>query len=188
MQILTRSKVDIAQPRWIGPRYYTAKPKILIVLINPGAGATRRDDQDLKFNTILREYNAGGIGIHPVFDHIRGDMVNWGKLLSFCIRGFGLDLDEIAFANIAWSGEAANQHPSRMLDKCFNRHTQILLKILSPTLVILGGGDAARFKPRIETLLPNTKLVCVLHYAHREGKAAQSEDEARVRNLLDTLR
>ncbi|MFZ0207725.1 MAG: hypothetical protein WAL59_16760 [Roseiarcus sp.] len=100
---LTRSEIDIAKPRWIRKHYWTAKPKVVIVLINPGAGATRRDDQDSKFKTLLREYKQDKISIEPI---------------------------KIAFANIAWCGEAANRHPPWMLDNCFNRHTQVLLNIL----------------------------------------------------------
>jgi hypothetical protein len=113
---LTRSAIDIAQPRWIGKNYWTAKPRVLIMLINPGAGATRRDDQDSKFRTLLHEYKQDKISIEPVFGHIKGDMANWGKLMAFYMHGFDLKFQEIAFANIAWCGEAANQHPPWMLN------------------------------------------------------------------------
>jgi len=35
---LQRSSIDLAQPRWIGPRYWSVRPRVLIVLMNPGAG------------------------------------------------------------------------------------------------------------------------------------------------------
>jgi hypothetical protein len=87
------------------------KPKVVIKLINPGAGATLRDDQDSKFKTLLHD----------------------------------------------------------------------------PALIILERGDAARFAPRIKEILPSIKIESVLHYAHREGYAAQNKDMARVRSLLAGL-
>jgi len=93
---IARSFIDIAQPRWIGSGYRLAKPRVLIMMTNPGAGENRRDDEDSKFGDALRRYSANQTDILPVFDHQFKDMANWNKLLSFYVDGFGVDIQEIA--------------------------------------------------------------------------------------------
>lgn len=181
---ITRSFIDIAQPRWIGSGYRSAKPRVLIMMTNPGAGENRRDDEDLKFRDILHGYSKNMTDIQPVFDHQFKDMANWNKLLSFYIHGFGLDLQEIALANVAWCGTQRDQHPRWMLSNCFQRHTRELLGLLKPELVILGGGDAVLFDYEIKRLFPDIKTERVLHFAHRKGMSEQDKDVMRIRARL----
>jgi hypothetical protein len=36
---------NVAQPRWVGPNYRAAKPRILIMMLNPGAGFARKNKE-----------------------------------------------------------------------------------------------------------------------------------------------
>ena len=185
---LARSLIDVAQPRWIGLRSGAAKPRVLIMITNPGAGENRRDDQDLKFRDALYKYSDNKTDIQPVFSQQFGDMQNWNKLLSFYIYGFGLDLQEIALANVAWCGSKGDQHPSWMLNNCFERHTKELPGLLKPELVILGGRDAAGFRARIRGSFSSIQIEAVLHFAHRKGMDEQNKDIARVCDRLAATR
>ncbi len=186
---IQRSGIDIAQPRWIGPGYGSAVPRVLILAINPGAGEKRTDHAaaDGPFTRLLKGYRNHQTSIDAVFDHQRRDMQNWGRLIPFYIGRFGLKLDNIAMANIAWCGTKGDSYPSWMLSNCFQKHTSHLLRILKPNLVLLAGGAAHRYFADVQQLLPTAKVEPVLHFAHRKGPAGEEDDVRRVRAAITGL-
>ena len=186
---IQRSGIDIAQPRWIGRGYVTAVPKVLILAINPGSGGKRADyaNADGPFTRLLKGYRDNRTDIDAVFDHQRRDMPNWGRFIPFHIGRFGLRLDNIAMANIAWCGTEKDRYPSWMLSNCFEKYTGRLLLLLEPNLVLLAGVAAHKYGSAVQRLLPAAKVEQVLHFSHRKGRAAEDNDVARVRAVINDL-
>ncbi|MEI7815514.1 MAG: hypothetical protein WCJ13_12105 [Coriobacteriia bacterium] len=180
------SLIDIAQPRWVGPRYESAKRRVVVVMLNPGSGESRRDGADERSRQLIRAFADGSGSLDAVFEHQAADMPNWsrGRLLRFYIDGLGLPLDEIAFANVAWCATRGNRYPGPMLTRCFERHTRELLTILDPDVVLLSGSATHRFAERTRGLLPDSRVVPMLHYAHREGRSAEARELQRVRSEI----
>jgi hypothetical protein len=69
-----------------------------------------------------------------------------------------------------------------MLTTCFERHTEKLLTTLDPDVVLLSGSATHRFAGRIRRLLPDCRVVPMLHYAHRKGHSAEVRELQRVRS------
>jgi hypothetical protein len=56
--------IDVAQPRWIGPRYFANDLKVMVVLLNPGAGnSPEKTKANEEFLNILYEYRDEKVGI-----------------------------------------------------------------------------------------------------------------------------
>ena len=183
------SLIDIAQPRWVGSRYASAKRRVAVVMLNPGSGASRTDGADERSRQLIRAFADGSGSLDAVFEHQAADMPNWGRggrFLPFCIDGLGLRLDEIAFANVAWCGTYGDRYPGKMLEDCFNRHAEKLLSILDPHVVLLSGCKTHRFADRVRELLPERcSVILMYHYAHRKGLAAEKCELERVRGEIE---
>src|SRR5215831_8436955 len=111
--------VDVAQPRWIGPQYWSSKPRVAILLLNPGSGEGRSSKEPERVLTeMLRNFAKGGGTLAAIFEHERADMPNWGirqgRFMKFYLDGLNLELDEVAFANVAWCSTAGNRYPPDM--------------------------------------------------------------------------
>jgi len=181
---LERSSISVPQPRWIGQNYWDAKPRIVIVAKNPGAGNQRDGIADARFLQHIVEFRDGITDESPVFTHQRTDMENWSALNDFYMTGFGLKYDDIAFINIAWCALARNGdvNGSGILDTCFRTFTKQLMMLLQPDVFILGGGDVHKFKAQIRRLFPHAKIEEVLHFAHRpKDRPKRTEQIRRVR-------
>ena len=178
--------VDLAQRRWVGPRYWSAEPRIVVILVNPGAGRGWADQRNEKLRRLLREFASDQTKLDAVLKYQRDDLPNWGRgrFWRFYIDGVGLDPDQIALANNAWCATRGNRYPSRMLSECFSRHTARLLSTLVPEVVILAGAGAQRFARRIERVLPACNLVETLHYSHRKGLRAQTAAIQQVKQAI----
>jgi len=177
--------IDIASPRWVGPKYWEANPRILILMLNPGSGDGRRDGKDAHFRNILHAFKNGSASLNDIFEHQVQDMPNWGnkgRFLKFYEEGLGLNLSDVAFGNIAWCPTKQNKYPSKMLARCFTTHTDSLIQILNPDVVLLSGKNTHHFEKDIQK--PNRRIIKTLHYAHRKGRDAQQKELARVRTLL----
>lgn len=185
--LVSSTVIDIAQPRWVGPRYFEARPRILVVLLNPGSGEGYDETLISAYLDDLREYQQGKMGLAELFTRQRADMSNWGRppgrFLSFFTQGLGLNLDEIAFVNMAWCASASNRYPGRMLTNCFNKHTVDLMRILKPHLVFLSGKRVHTFGAEVRKLLGrDTRVVPLPHYAHRKGRQWEAEELERIRS------
>ena len=178
--------IDVAQPRWVGPEYVSARRRVAIVMLNPGSGESRTDDADDRFRQLMRAFADGSGSLDAVLHHEACYMVNWGRgrFLPFYVDGLGLQLNAIAFANVAWCATRGNRYPGSMLTTCFERHTWKLLTILDPDVVLLSGSATHRFAKRTRRLLPDSHVVPMLHYAHRKGHSAEARELQRVRSEI----
>ena len=187
---LESSLIDVAQPRWIGPNYWTASKRVTVVMLNPGSGAFRKDSGDSRSRELIIGFRDGQKRLDAVFEHQAADMPNWGRgrFQKFYFEDLGLKLAETAFANIAWCGTSGNKYPANMLDECFRRHTRNLLVALVPQVLILSGSAVHRYQKDIKEALPGVAMITTLHFAHRKGHQAGSLEAKRVRAQLEKWR
>lgn len=176
--------VDLAQPRWVGPGYWTSQLRVIAVLVNPGSG--KNHSSNFRLRDLLRGFRAGEVELDAILDFQRGDMPSWGsgRFAAYFFDELALDIDRIAFANIAWCAERDDQYPSSMLASCFRRHTDDLLKLLNPHVVLLCGGAAQDFSATISRSLPNARIILAPHYAARYSSIRLKEELAAVRSAL----
>jgi hypothetical protein len=186
---LGRPRVAHAQPRWIGADYWQSRPRVAFLLINPGSGESRNDRADVRFNTLLEDFAAGTRTLEEVLAHQREDMHEWGRgrFLQFYSAHLGLRLDRIAFLNVAWCATKSNAYPDPMLKECFGRHTLPLLRILQPDLLLLSGSKTRQFATEITAAISTVRVEPMLHYAHREGTAADAAEMQRVKLILQSV-
>lgn len=184
---LPPADVDIAQPRWVGPKYWENHPKILVMMLNPGSGNFRSDNSGKTTRDLLNAYRKGSKSLQEIFDAQRADMVNWGRgrrFLNFLEKSLGLNLRMIALMNFAWCATKTNNYPLPMLDSCFSKFGIPLLELLEPDVVLLCGSNIHTFSGRISHCLPKAKIVPTLHYAHREGAEREAIESSRIKALL----
>jgi len=178
--------IDIAQPRWVGPAYWAAQPRVAILMINPGGGGSRSHSSTDRTRAVIHSFAAGSGTFDEVLEHQAQDIPSWGRgrFAAFYLAGLGLALNKIALANVAWCATLGDRYPANMLKTCFSRHTGRLLQILSPDFLLVSGSSAHDFVEQIGLDLPGAKIVPTLHYAHRKGQAAQTRELERVRSQL----
>ena len=180
--------VDIAQPRFIGPGYWGASVRILLVGLNPGSGDGRTDDADLVLRDLLRAYKERQADINPIFRHQHADLRNWGRFEAHFVQGLGIDLNRTALVNLAWCADAENAHPPAMTERCWTRHTGALLSLLDPHVILLCGRQAQRYRAQVAAVCPAARIENSLHHAHRLGHSATDKDIARLRLILQGAR
>lgn len=181
-----RSFIDLAQPRWVGSRYWESSFRVVILMLNPGQG--KRKKLSIEQKKLLHSFRDGGDSLDAVLKFQREGMEKWGKppgrFLNFYRDGLGFDLEEIAFVNVAWCATEGNKYPKRMLDCCFSRHTTGLLEILEPRVVLASGVKTRRYAAGLSDI-PVIKL---MHYAHRKGKEAEKKELERIKKELKALK
>ena len=180
--------INVAQPRWVGPAYWGSLFRVAILMLNPGqSGAT---PQAMEYLVRIRAFRDSVMPLQPILDRQRESMKLWGnppgRFTNFYLAGLGLNLDEIAFANVAWCGTKWNKYPRTMLNRCFSRHTGPLLELLRPNVVLLSGKPTHTFASMIRGLVPAARVVKMFHYAHREGRTAEQTEFTRVKALIAT--
>jgi hypothetical protein len=160
-----RAFVDLAQPRYVGPGYWTASERRLFLMINPGAGDGSPSDAAMRQD--IRDYSVGKIGLDDLFRRQRGSIPTWrrGKLLSF-IEENGALLDEIALLNIAWCAVKGNKYTPEMLQACWTRFTRLAIEALAPTLVVACGEIPKKFAKSA-----GIPFVAAPHFAARGPRA-----------------
>ena len=149
--------INLPSPRWIGPDYWSSSQKILLLLVNPGAGnsrTARKGNEDLK--KTLVDYKNGKVGLLQLLQDQKKRIEKWGvppgRFCQFYIDGLGLKLETIAVANIASCSDALNKHPPEMLKLCFDLHTSKLIEAISPDVILLSGGSTHHFYPDIQSI------------------------------------
>lgn len=125
---LQRVQWGLPKPRWIGSRYSTACPRVVVVLLNPGDSSGlgeewnhrernhfdaffENDDYDQVrdyFRTRREEELNGTTSAKPVF--------SWYESV------LGLVFEDIAQVNMAWCASVGNNY-RKMLQPCFERGT-----------------------------------------------------------------
>jgi hypothetical protein len=177
--------IDVAQPRWVGQKYWESSFRVAILMINPAA---TNSASAKAFRQLIREFREGKTELDRIMDRQRRGMEANGQFRRFYVHALGLEFDDIAFANVAWCATAANNYPGWMLRKCFALHTGKLAQILRPDVVLASGRPVHAFARSVCDLLPSTRIIKMLHYRHREGRAAQQQELMRVRLALKTAR
>lgn len=187
---LARALVDIAQPRWVGPRYFDVVPRILVVMLNPSSGKRYAKKSNPKYLRHLESYRSGKLNLKELFDHQKDDMPRWGRgrFWKFYMESLGLILGETAFANIAWCATDDNSYPNWMLDNCFQLHTENLIKALGPDLILLSGGNVQSFESSVTLAVPDALVRPIPHYAHWMKPWWEEEKLKPVRELIAELR
>jgi hypothetical protein len=181
---LSRAVCDVPHPRWIGPKYFKSKLRIVVVLINPGTGKDR--DFHQREAAIFREFYKSG-DYKPVRSFYEKSLTDGHPFLAWYRDRLGLDHASIAQINIPWCPTEGNKYPRTMLNHCFERRTSRLLETLAPHVVLLSGIEIHRFQWRISQLLPRAKVIPMLHYKNRGSIAAKQAECARVLNELRRL-
>jgi len=176
--------IDVAQPRWVGPRYWTRGLfRVVILMTNPGQGAAHLVwAKEVRHQ--IHQFRKGHTSLRSVLNDQRRAM-DWSK---FYIDGLQLDLNEVAFANLAWCATSENRYPKTMLQRCFGWHTGPLLELLRPHVVLVAGSKAKAFERDLFELLPKAHVIPILHHAHRKGRAAGQRELRRVRLALQRAR
>jgi hypothetical protein len=138
--------IDVAQPRWVGPKYWETAPRTVVLTINPGR-SPKNSTVAPEFLSQIRQFREGTLPLQAILNGQRERMEFWGhgRFKRFYIDGLGLDFDNIAFANVAWCATADNSYPRSMLLRCFAKHTGPLLKVLRPDVVLCSGGPTHPF-------------------------------------------
>jgi len=186
--VAERALIDLAQPRWIGRRYFNVHPKVIIVTLNPGAGnSPEKRELNSSFLQILRDYKNDKKSLQELFDFQGNYIPKWGnpsgKFLKFYTK-MGLEMENIVLANVAWCADAKNKWSTKMLATCFNKHTKELIEIINPDIAILSGSGTHKFDKKIKDALPTWNIIKTLHYAHREGKTREKEELERVKEEI----
>lgn len=186
-RLVEPATIDLAQPRWIGPGYWSSKPRIALVLINPGAGAKYAKGRNVGGQETLHKALDDPSNLISYLEDQRENLPRWGRgrFWRFFMEKAGLNPDAIALANIAWCASRNNHYPRAMLSNCFEQFTHRLLTFLRPDIVLLCGSAAHRFHDQIQTQLPQAKIIETLHYSHRKGFAAEA---AAVNEIKPALR
>jgi hypothetical protein len=140
---LQRALVDTAQPRPIGENYWTSELRIVLMLLNPAAGKVAHAGPNLTFKRLLHAYADASGPLESVFQHQRREMPTWGsgQFGRLYLDGYGLKLNDIATANVAWCAERGGSYEA-MLAPCFDRHTLPSLCALQPDVILLAGDKA----------------------------------------------
>jgi hypothetical protein len=174
----------------VGPHYFDAEPRILVVLLNPASGNGYAKKSNPEYLKHLQAYQSGVMALRELFGRQKADMPKWGRgrFWSFYIEHLSLVLEETAFANIAWCASGDNSYPDWMLDNCFQRHTEHLIRELSPGLVLLSGGNIQGFESSIRRVVPDALVRPIPHYAHWKGRLWEEERIKPVRELIAELR
>jgi hypothetical protein len=175
---LRRSFIDVAQPRLIGKNYWTCPRKILVLMINPGKGCN--DEAHRRGAERIRAFGSGLDILDEIFQSQRNDLPNWGKFMPFYSGLLSLCVDELALANVAWCSTVGDKYPASMLDECFIRHTEPLVWLLNPDVILLSGSNIHRFRTKLEHAAPKARVILAPHYAHREGLEYEQTHARRI--------
>jgi hypothetical protein len=179
---------NISQPRWIGPLYKNSRPRILVLLVNPGSGKGYTQYQNMNSDP-LKDYKAGKTGIEEYLHYQRQDMKHWGhgRFIRFYQEWLGLDFEKVAFANIAWCATEDNKYPSKMLKACFNKFTFRLVKLLVPNTILLSGERTWGFEKVLKETGPNINIVKAFHYANRKSEQENRKHISTVERQLQRI-
>ncbi len=166
------------KPRWIGKDYWTKRPRIVFILIQPGSANDKPDSFHEREATAFSEFYRNGCYdtvqnyLHGrYFDQKSGDEKT--KSLVWYEDIFGVNFEEIALVNMAWCATYNDLIASGsdkellhfMLKTCFENHTRSLVEALEPDAVILSGKGAFKpYLPVFEKWLGFNRVRLIHHY------------------------
>lgn len=182
--------IEMAQPRWVGPRYFDTKPRVLVLLENPASGEGYDPELIECSRAAILRFRDGATNLRALLSVQSESMHLWGRppgrFCSFYGVKLSLARDETAFANAAWCAVGGNKPPKWMLRQCFGRYTANLLQHLKPDVVVLSGSRVHFLKESIEAA--GVPAICAPHYAHRMSEAWERERLDHVNRELSKLR
>jgi hypothetical protein len=176
------ARIDVALPRWVGERYWSAHSRVLILMCNPGEGLNYAESAE-RARGRLHQCRQGTETLGTIVKEQRD--ASWSH---FYTDGLQLDVDETAFANVAWCATRGNVYPRTVLDRCFERHTEPLLRLLCPNVVLAAGRKVQAFLRVLDALPGTPRVIPILHHAHREGRKAKQIEFERVWRQLNEAR
>ncbi len=170
-----RPYIDIAQPRYVGPDYWSADRRFLFLMINPGGANGSWADQQMRKEIL--QFRSGELGLAELFKLQRAHIAEWGggKFLRY-FNSIGCDLREVALLNVAWCATKHDSYPDKLLGQCFSSHTLPAIQALRPTAIVACGVQAQKFLNKA-----GLRSIAVPHYAART-----SIDFDAIRTLLQT--
>lgn len=75
-----------------------------------------------------------------------------------------------------------------MLETCFTRHTEGLIRLLAPEAVSLSGAATYAFAERVQRCVPEALIIKTLHYAYRKGREVETLELQKVHRILSDIR
>lgn len=188
---LSRAYVSLPQPRLVGSDYFSAQPRIVVLMLNPGQGSASQLSDNVELLKHLQAYRQGQSKLENVFEFQNSHMDSWGKspgrFTGFYAAATGKPIERLAFMNIALCATVGNKYPNWMLKQCFQLHTSRLIAALAPNLLLLSGSNLRPFQRRLQDLLPQCRVEPMLHYAHRGGAVADRREYERVSSIISAL-
>lgn len=172
----TRSFVDVAQPRYVGPRYWQEPQRRLFLFINPGEGHGSVEDREMR--AALHAFQAGALPLETLFAGQRRHMPTWGrngKFIKF-FNAISVKIDTIALLNVAWCATKGDKYPTPMLNECWSRFTRRTIAALAPTQIVACGEKAQAVAQREQII-----VTPIPHYAARGAI-----DYGSIRRLIGT--
>ncbi len=139
--LLRDDHFDVPQPGYVGASY--AKSGVMFIGQNPGTSPERSRVDDTKLAAILlalsREPSAAKFVALRSF--LEAFMRTWAITQRYLPLGrFGLELEEIAYVNVARCRTKKNAAPSpRMAERCITLHLERWLDVLQPRVVVFLG-------------------------------------------------
>ena len=158
---LKRSFIDVAQPRYVGTRYWSSARRLVFLSTNPGAGSGDTFDQEMRSE--LYAFKMGTLSLEELLKFQRSHLASWanGKFAKYFER-IGIDIEEVALLNVAQCATMDNKYPPFLRTNCMERHTMKLIQVLQPNCLVACGKVAQHAVDKLDL-----KVVKAPHYAAR---------------------
>lgn len=184
---------DVAQPRYVGEEYWTTPTRVVLLLMNPGAGGSKgRVEIDATVASQLRDFRDKVADLQSIFDFQFEDMGKWsgGCFDRHYFDDRGLLRARTAILNVAWCPTLGTledvkkgskpKPPASMLDACWERFTVPALALLKPHLVVAAGHVAQGFARRYQQSEPSVEVLECLHHSFAATRGGQNEENRRL--------
>ena len=202
------SIIKHAQPRWIGPDYFTSDKRYCVVLINPGKVGQHSSnyvarEKEKNFQEVLVDLRDGRYRWHDIsilfcdsMSHWKGSVWKKGYTkktkLNFAWWYFGelgIPIRNSAIVNILLCytepkpAVFTKKQKEDFFDNCYKRHTRNLLQQLNPTHLFLNKTLVSdRLFDQLQEDLPSVSeknVNVIYHYAHKPSSAKDAELNAK---------
>src|SRR5712692_7076010 len=119
---VTAPYIDVAQPRWVGQKYWESSFRVLVLMINRGR-SPKNSASAREFLRRVRAFRDGTMELDELLERQRKAMESsWARFRRFYISGLALDFDDVAFANATMSPSrtwlGAQQRRMSILNRC----------------------------------------------------------------------
>lgn len=201
-----------AQPRWIGPDYFSSNKRYCLVLINPGKVGQHSNnkiarEKEENFQNILIQFREGRYPWQELTVLFCDSMTRWKgsvwkegyakkKQLNFAWWYFGklgIPIKNSAIVNVFLCYSEPRplgfkeKQKKDFFDNCYEQHTRNLLQRLDPTHLFLNKTLVSdRLFDQIKIDLPAVNegnINVIYHYAHKPSDTENAELNAKqIRN------